>query len=87
MSFKDIKKKIMKHRFYCRIISKMIAAGFPVTSSDRLVVQNENGIIAYLILADGGEYWWCDDGCCYYWYGRIETTMVRKEVLDIDIEM
>lgn len=84
-SFAELMKEIVNNRINCLIISKMIETGFSVTSSDRLVIQNENGIFAYLILADGSEYWWCDDGCCYHWYGDIADTMERYEDLDIEL--
>lgn len=67
------------------IICKMIEIGFCVNSSDRLVIQNENGIFAYLILTDGSEYWWCDDGCCFMRIGGLRDRMLRYEPLDIRI--
>lgn len=82
-SFAEIMKEIMKNRINCLIISKMIETGFSVTSSDRLVIQNENGIFAYLILTDGSEYWWCDDGCCFMRIGESRDRMLRYEPLDI----
>ena len=84
-SFAEIMKEIMKNRINCLIISKMIETGFSVTSSDRLVIQNENGIFAYLILTDGSEYWWCDDGCCFMSIGGLRDRMLRYERLDIRI--
>lgn len=65
------------------IICKMIEIGFCVNSSDRLVIQNEYGILAYLLLADGSEYWWCDDGICYMHIGGLRDRMLRYEPLDI----
>lgn len=64
------------------IICKMIEIGFCVNSS-RLVIQNEYGILAYLLLADGSEYWWFDDGICYMRIGGLRDRMLRYEPLDI----
>lgn len=78
-------KSIKNKMIYDLIICKMIEIGFCVNSSDRLVIQNKYGILAYLQLADGSECWWCDDGCCYHWYGDIADTMERYEDLDIEL--
>lgn len=82
-SFAELMKKIVNNRINCLIISKMIETGFSVTSSDRLVIQNEYGILAYLQLADGSEYWWCDDGICFMRMGGLRDRMLRYEPLDI----
>lgn len=79
-------KSIKNKMIYDLIICKMIEIGFCVKSSDRLVIQNEYGILAYLLLADGSEYWWCDDGICYMHIGGLRRDrMLRYEPLDIRI--
>ncbi len=76
-------ERIMNKMIYDLIICKMIEIGFCVNSSDRLVIQNEYGILAYLQLADGSEYWWCDDGNCFMRVGGLRDRMLRYEPLDI----
>lgn len=66
MSEKEIKNKI---------INVLELVSLKATS---LHIQNQCGVLAYLIVDKLTEYWWLDDGSCIFVYDYIDIRRSKK---------
>lgn len=75
---------VINERYIEYIVMSILGANLLyIQPNDKLEIINQNGILACLIRETGAEYWWCDDGACYFRLRGADDHMIRNIDLDI----
>lgn len=75
---------VINERYIEYIVMSILGANLLyIQPNDKLEIINQNGILACLIRETCAEYWWCDDGACYFRLSGADDHMIRNIDLDI----